>query len=236
MPRPEQVIFLPGLLCDSGLWQAQLDGLTIDIDKKVADLTRASTITELAQQVLEHAPPHFALVGLSMGGYVAQEIVRQAPERVTHLALVNTSARPDTPETKERRSGLIALAHHGKFKGVTPRLLPMLLNAEHLENVAMTKLVMDMAERVGRDAFIRQQRAILSRIDGRPSLPHFPARMHTLVIGGAQDALTPPEHAEEMAALIPAAKLVILDACGHLSPIEQPERVTALLDDLLLQG
>jgi pimeloyl-ACP methyl ester carboxylesterase len=231
--RPEQVIFLPGLLCDSGLWQAQLDGLTVDLDTKVADLTRASIIKELAHQVLDEAPQHFAVVGLSMGGYVAQEIVRQVPDRVTHLALINTSARPDTPETKERRAGLIALAHHGKFKGVTPRLLPMLLNAEHLENVAMTKLVMDMAERVGRDAFIRQQRAILSRIDSRPTLPQFPAQMHTLVIGGAQDALTPPEHAEEMASLIPGAKLVILDECGHLAPIEQPQRVTALLDGLL---
>lgn len=221
------LVFLPGLLCDAALWHHQQQGLNDIATMSVADLTRADNIPALAQYVLDNAPPRFALAGLSMGGYVAQEMMRQAPARVSHLALINTSARADTPETHRRRQGLIGLAHHGKFKGVTPRLLPQLIHPDRLHDAPLCQLVMDMAERVGRDAFVSQQKAILGRVDGRADLPNI--TVPTLIIVGAEDAISPRDHAEEMAALIPTAELHVLPHCGHLSPLEQPDTVTALL-------
>ena len=119
---------------------------------------------------LVNAPPQFALAGLSMGGYVAFEIMRQAPQRVLKLCLLDTSARPDTPEQVRRRELLITMSREGKFKGVTPRLLPMLIHPDRMEDKELTYIIMTMAERVGREAFVRQQTAILKRPDSRPLL------------------------------------------------------------------
>lgn len=225
------LVFLPGLLCDAALWQAQSAALAADWQISVPRLDGHDNLPALAAQVLAGAPPQFALAGLSMGGYVAMEIMRQAPERVTRLALFDTSARPDTPEQRERRQGLIRLSQTGKFKGVTPRLLPMLIHPAHLENSAITEIVLGMAARIGREGFERQQTAILGRIDSRPSLPHI--RCPVLVAVGAEDQLTPPEIAHETAGLIPQAHLEIIARCGHLPPLEQPERATELLRNWL---
>jgi pimeloyl-ACP methyl ester carboxylesterase len=221
------VLFLPGLLCDSDLWTAQLAVLSAERPVAVASLTGSDTVAGLAEAALAAAPQHFALAALSMGGYVALEIMRRAPERVAGLALIDTSARPDTEEQARRRRGLIALARTGKFKGVTPRLLPMLLHPARQEDPVLTGRVMAMAARIGRDAFLRQQTAILERPDSRPDLPRIgcPA----VVICGRQDALTPLAASEEMAGLIPGAGLVVVEDSGHLAPMEQPEAVNAAL-------
>lgn len=221
------LLFLPGLLCDGALWAHQVTYLDDIVQPRVMDLSRHDSMRLLARTVLEEAPPRFILAGLSMGGYIAQEIIRQDPSRIMALALFNTTARPDTPEAAERRHGFIALAKSGKFKGVTPRLLPHLVHPAHLHTPALTETVMKMAERTGRNAFIRQQTAILNRPDSRPDLPAFHAP--TLIVTGRQDALTPLDHAQEMATLLPAATLTVIEDCGHLSPLEQPQAVTALL-------
>jgi len=226
------LILLPGLLCDAALWQYQTSALAEFSAPKVADLTQAESIAEMAAQVLEAAPPRFALAGLSMGGYVAQEILRQAPERVDRLALLDTSARADTPEQSARRRGLIELAQLGKFKGVTPRLLPMLLHRDHL-TAPLTGIVTGMAERIGQAAFIRQELAILGRIDSRPALAAI--RVPTLVLCGDGDALTPPALAQEMAAGIAGSTLVLIEHCGHLSTLEQPEAVNRAMIDWLTE-
>jgi pimeloyl-ACP methyl ester carboxylesterase len=119
------LLFLPGLLCDAALWQHQIKALKGDFNTSVADLTGYDSIPALAAAALAKAPKRFTLVALSMGGYVAFEMMRSAPERVERLVLMDTSARPDTPEQKRRRKGLIELSRKGDFKGVTPRLLPM---------------------------------------------------------------------------------------------------------------
>jgi pimeloyl-ACP methyl ester carboxylesterase len=193
----------------------------------VADLTRHDSIAALAKDALEKAPPRFALAGLSMGGYVAFEIMRQAPERVLRLALFDTSARPDTPEQQERRRLLLAMARGGQFRGVTPRLLPQLLSPDHLQDEALTGCVMAMAERMGREAFQRQQTAILNRIDSRPGLAAI--RCPALVAGGHQDAITPPDILREIADGIPGAAFHLIENCGHLAPLEQPETVARLI-------
>jgi pimeloyl-ACP methyl ester carboxylesterase len=222
------LLFLPGLLCDAALWQHQIKALKGDFNTSVADLTGHDTIPALAAAALAKAPKRFTLVALSMGGYVALEIMRSAPGRVERLVLMDTSARPDTPEQKRRRRGLIELSRKGDFKGVTPRLLPMLISADHLENESITKVIIEMAARVGQEAFIRQQTAIMGRIDSRPSLKDI--RVPTLMLCGAEDALTPPEHAKEIAEGIGKhAALKIIPASGHLLPLEQPEKVNAIL-------
>jgi pimeloyl-ACP methyl ester carboxylesterase len=194
---------------------------------QVPDLTQDETIAGMAARVLAEAPERFALCGLSMGGYVALEIMRQAPERVERLALLDTQARPDDAEARQRRLSLMALAEQGFFPDVTSRLLPLFIHTDRLKDESLVGTIADMARTVGKDAFLRQQRAIMGRIDSRPSLPAIACP--TLVLCGRQDALTPAHLHEELAAAIADATLVILPHCGHLSPMEQPEAVTAQL-------
>lgn len=218
------LLLLPGLLCDAALWRAQTADLADIAAPLVCDLTRHDSLEAMAASALAGAPEYFSLAGLSMGGYVAQEIMRQAPERVLRLALLDTSARPDTEEQRARRRGLIELAGKGEFKGVTPRLLPLLLHPDHLADEALVDTVMGMAERVGKEAFLRQQKAILGRPDSRPDLAR--VACPTLVLCGREDALTPLALHEEMAAAIPGARLEVIEHCGHLATLEHPGAVT----------
>ncbi|MGD1878527.1 MAG: alpha/beta fold hydrolase [Kiloniellaceae bacterium] len=218
---------LPGLLCDAALWQPQIDALSDIADCRVADLTRHDTTATMAESVLEAMPERFALASLSMGGYVALEIMAQAPERVVRLALLDTRAQTDSEETAARRRGLIELAEKGQFKGVTPRLLPQFIHTARLDDAALTGTVQGMAERVGKEAFIRQQRAIMSRRDHGATLVtiHVP----TLVLCGREDVLTPLADHQAMAAGIANARLVVIEDCGHLSTLERPAEVNAAL-------
>lgn len=221
------LLLLPGLLCDAALWRHQIDHLGDVADIRVPGLAEDESIDAMAQRVLAAAPPRFSLAGLSMGGYVALAIMRRAPERVVRLALFDTSARPDTEEQTRRRRGLIELAEKGRFRGVTPRLLPLLVHPARLEDRPLAMDIMGMAERVGRTGFLRQQKAILGRPDGRPALAAIACP--TLVAAGRADALTPLEVNAELAALIPGAKFVVVEESGHLPAMEQPVATTALL-------
>lgn len=225
MTRP--LLLLPGLLCDQALWAHQARHLADLGPVTVADLTRDDSLGAMAARVLEAAPALFDLAGLSMGGYLAFEIVRRAPERIARLCLVDTSARADTEEQASRRRGLMDLARRGQFKGVTPRLLPLFLHPDRLGEETLTGAVMAMAERVGPDAFLRQQHAIMGRVDSRRGLAAIAAP--TLVIVGREDALTPVAAAEEIAAGIPGARLAVIEDCGHLATMERPQAVTALM-------
>lgn len=217
------LLLLPGLLCDRALWAPQLAGLADITDMTVGDLTQDDSVGGMAERVLAAAPPRFALAGLSMGGYVSFEILRRAPERIERLALLDTSARPDTPDRTQNRRDLIALARQGNFKGVTPKLLPSWVHPKRMSDAALVETVTTMTQRVGRDAFVRQQTAIMSRPDSRPGLSRI--NCPTLVLCGRDDAATPVEHHREIAADISTARLVIVDECGHLSTLEQPEAV-----------
>jgi pimeloyl-ACP methyl ester carboxylesterase len=217
------LLLLPGLLCDRALWQAQLDGLADIADMTVGDLTGADSVSGMAKAVLAAAPGRFALAGLSMGGYVSFEIMRQAPERVMRLALLDTSARPDTPERIKQRKELISMCDKGEFVGVTPRLLPSWVHPARMKDKAFVESVTAMTRRVGRDAFVRQQTAIMNRPDSRPTLPNI--ECPTLVLCGHEDQATPPELHREMAADITNARLAIISECGHLSTMERPEPV-----------
>jgi pimeloyl-ACP methyl ester carboxylesterase len=226
------LLLIPGLLCDAGLWIHQSTHLAEIANVRIADVTGGDTMAELAAQVLAEAPATFALAGLSMGGYVAHAIMEQAPERVAKLALLDTSAIADTPEQTERRKALIEMSKVGRFRGVTDRLLPVLVHEDRLSDALLTERIKRMAEHVGPDAFFRQQSAIMSRPDRRAQITRY--ALPTLVLCGRQDALTPLALHEAMAAAIPGARLAIIEECGHLSTMERPHAVTALLRDWLL--
>lgn len=223
----EPLLLLPGLLCNRLLFAPQIEALGDQREIMVADLRHDDSMAGMAERVLADAPEAFALCGLSMGGYLALEIMRRAPRRVTRLALLDTRAAPDNPELAARRRDLIALADRGEFKGVTPRLLPLFLHPDRLSDERLTGTVQAMAEAVGKEAFIRQQRAIMGRDDARAGLGAI--RCPTLVLCGRQDVLTPVAMHEEIAAAIPEATLVVLPHCGHLSTLERPELVNAQL-------
>lgn len=221
------LVLLPGLLCDERLWAPQRVALGDEIETIVPRLDQDVTVGHMAEHVLDNVPERFALAGLSMGGYVALEIMRRAPERVLRLALIDTQARPDTDEAKRRRRGLIALSEQGTFKGVTPRLLPLLIHPRRLADTELTGLIMAMADGIGQAGFVRQQQAIMARPDSRPDLGAI--AVPTLVLAGKDDALTPPEVQIEMAMAIPDADFVLLGDCGHLATLERPDSVTTHL-------
>lgn len=227
----DDVLLLPGLLCDGRLWRDQVAGLAGVARVVVAGLTLDDRIEAMARRALAAMAGRFALCGLSMGGYVAMAMMRLAPERVGRLCLMDTSAAPDSPAQAGRRRSLIAQLGDRSlhFRGVTPRLLPSLLHPDRLGDASLAGEVMAMAERVGREAFLRQQTAILARPDSRPGLSAI--TVPTLVAVGSGDQLTPPAQAREIAGLIAAARLEILPGCGHLPPLEAPARVTRLLRD-----
>lgn len=224
-------LLVPGLNCSLRLYEPQLPALWDLGPVVVADHRRDDSIGAIAQRILDESPRHFALVGLSMGGYIAFEIVRRAPERVVKLALLDTSARPETPEQTERRFAQIELARNGGFTGIPDQMFPILSRPAALGDAGMQQVIRDMADDTGPEAFIRQQTAIMGRADSRPTLATI--RCPALVLVGDEDKLTPPELAVEMAQGIANARLEVVRECGHLSTLDQPDVVTSILVDWL---
>ena len=230
---PVPLVLVPGLLCDERLWQPQAERLADLPDPIIANVIGDGSVSEMARSVLDAAPSagRFALAGLSMGGYVALAVMRVAPERVARLALLDTSARADTPEQTSERRELIELAEKGRFEEVPRRLLPRVLHPDRLDDERLTSTVFGMADAVGPEAFVRQEEAIIGRPDSRETLSGIACP--TLVLCGREDALTPLPLHEEMASLIPGSRLRVVEKCGHLSTLERPEAVTAALREWL---
>ena len=220
------LILLPGLNCDARLWRDVMADLGGDVRPVVADLGKEQSMAGMARAVLALAPAQFCVAGLSMGGYVALELMRQAPERVTHLALLDTSARPDDEARKQTRRAGMAAAAEGKFGLVVRAMQAGLLAPQHLDTPLAAEVVA-MAERCGADAYRRHQQAIMDRVDSRPLLGTID--VPTLVGVGALDALTPPALAEEMAAAIPSADLAVFADAGHMSTMENPAAVVVAM-------
>ena len=225
------LVLVPGLLSDERLWRYQADSLIRLADPQIASVIKGASVAEMSRAVLGAAPERFALAGLSMGGYVAWEILRVAPARVARLALLDTSARADTPEQTAARRKLIKLAQDGRFDEVPRKMLPMLIPPDRLDDAELTSEVLDMAESVGPEAFVSQEEAIIERPDSREGLKNIACP--TLVLCGREDTVTPLRLHEEMASLIPNARLRVVEGCGHLSTLERPEEVSAALRDWL---
>ncbi|TSH89556.1 alpha/beta fold hydrolase [Verticiella sediminum] len=220
-------VLLPGLLCSPRLYAPQLPLLWQHGPVAVADTRHADSMSAMAAQMLADAPPRFGLLGLSMGGYLAFEILRQAPERVALLVLMDTSARPDTAEATANRHAQVAQARAGEFQSVVDGLYARLVAPSRAQDEALRQVVTAMAQEVGVDAFARQQAAIIGRADARPLLPS--VRCPTLVLVGEQDQITPPALAEEIRQGIPDAECVVLPDTGHLSTLESPQAVNTAL-------
>jgi len=226
MSKPSELILLPGLLCDRELWSDQLAVLGTVLPCHVADLTRGDTISDLADVVLGMTTTDFLLAGFSFGGYVAQEVVRKAPKRVKQLALLDTSFREETPERRISRNAMAeAVRQIDHFEGITDRMLQNFVHPGKLRDVMLTSRIKTMAQRVGRDVYVRQ--SSIQRQDGEATLRSLDCPV--LVLCGRQDAVTPLQDHEKMATFVPGASLTIVEACGHMAPMEQPDAVTYAL-------
>ena len=220
------LLLLPGLLNDATLWQSQLRDLADLADCTVGDLTAHDDLDAMVDALLAAAPPRFALAGFSLGGWVAQHILRRAPQRVERLALVGTSCLADSPERAAQRAkqqALVAVA--GNFHGFGNSMMRRYVDASRLDDAGLRDTVRGMTSRLGPAVFLRQN--ALPRLDGRAELAAFAGP--ALVVCGANDAITPVQRSREMAALLADAELVELPACGHLAPLEQPAAVSAAM-------
>lgn len=227
----EPIVFVPGLLCTEIMWRPQVTEFAGDHNITIGETKLDNSISGMASRILADAPDEFALAGLSMGGYVAFEMMRQAPDRVTRLALLDTRATCDTAVETERRKDMLALAGKGRFHGVTDRLMPLLVHPDRLSETDLTGGIKQMARDVGPDGFVRQTEAIMDRRDSRDTCLEI--AVPSLVLCGRQDKVTPLHQHEEMASLLPDVEMVIIEDCGHMSTMERPAETNSALMDWL---
>ncbi|MEL7187489.1 MAG: alpha/beta fold hydrolase [Pseudomonadota bacterium] len=226
----QHLLLLPGMMCDARMWADQVRDL--DVECHVPNLTETKDFSSMARDVLADAPDRFAVAGLSMGGILAFELWRQAPERITHLALLDTNPFADTPETKSVRLDQIRVALEGGLRELAVESLkPLYLAEANRDNVALLQGILDMVLDLGPDVFRDQSMALKNRKDSVELLSII--SVPTTVICGVEDTLCPVGYHEYMAARIPGATLKILEDCGHMASMEQPDVVTQELQALL---
>ena len=231
MPASLPLLLVPGLTCTARLYAAQVTALWPSAPLMIADHRKDDHIDAVARRILDNAPPRFALGGLSMGGYIAFAMMRLAPERIARLALLDTSARSDTPEQTAARQSQIAMTQAGRYGEIADLSMPRSVHPDRQNDAAITGAVRQMSAETGPEAFIRQLKAIMSRPDSRSMLGSI--RCPTLVLVGDADLATPPDLSQEIAGGIAGAKLVVVSNCAHLSTLEQPEPVNAALIEWL---
>ncbi|WP_026201987.1 alpha/beta fold hydrolase [Bradyrhizobium sp. WSM2793] len=228
MDQTTPILLVPGLASSARIYAPVIPALWRFGPVMVANHIRDDSMAAIAARMLSEAPPRFALAGHSMGGYIAFEIMRQAPERVSKLALINTQARPDTPEATARRRGLMERARHGELREES---FPELVHPSRRDDADILKLVHAQDEDVGVEGYLRQQSAIIARVDSRPTLAAI--KCPTLVLTGDADNTIPNALSREMAEGIAGARLKVLDRCGHLPQAEQPEATVRALTEWL---
>lgn len=231
MDQTTPILLVPGLASSARIYTPVIPALWRFGPVMVANHIRDDNMADIAARVLSEAPPRFALAGHSMGGYIALEIMRQAGERVTKLALINTQARPDTPEATARRLGLMARARRGELRAIRDESFPELVHPSRRNDAEILKLVHAQDEDVGVEGYLRQQTAIIARVDSRPTLATI--KCPTMVLTGDTDNTIPNTLSKEMAEGIAGARLVVLDRCGHLPQAEQPEATVRALTEWL---
>ncbi len=223
----QNLILIPGLLNDERLWKYQIMALKEQAHIIVPEIKGYSDICTQARYILQKAPEKFALGGLSMGGYIAMEIIKQAPERISKVAFLDTTWQIDDKEKKGQRENMIKLSAHGRFEGVTSLILKQILAQENLENHALIAEIKAMAKDTGQQEFVNQQKLILSRTCSVDTLAHI--QVPTFCLVGAEDKITPPTIMKKMAASLPKGYFCEIPKAGHLPPLEQPDIVNALM-------
>ena len=228
----ENVLLLPGMMCDARLWAPQIEA--IDLPVFHANTTTTDNFGDMAREVLADAPTTFAIAGLSMGGILAFEIWRQAPERITHLALLDTTPHPDTPTKRNTRLEQINIAIQGGLRELAiESLKPVYLAACNRDDEDLLNLILDMALTMGPVAFEKQSLALKDRVDSLPTLATISCP--TAVICGKEDLLCPVYAHELMAREIPGATLTVINDCGHIATLERPDAVNRVLQNLFQQ-
>lgn len=231
MTSPDPLLLVPGLNCTERAFAPLLGDLWADRSILIANHRRGNSVAAIAGAILAEAPARFALLGFSMGGYIAFEMLRQAPERITRLCFLATMARPDSPEQAENRRRMLALARAGKFDAVAGANFAHAVHPDHAEDPALRAVHLDMAQRTGPQTYIDQQTAILARPDSRPVLGRI--AVPTAVIVGDADRITGVEGACEIAEGIAGARLSLIAGAGHLVPLERPAQTAAAILDWL---
>lgn len=231
MPDKQNLVFMSGLLLDEHMWRDQIEAFAGEFEITVPDCSKHDNVECLARDFLRSAPKRFAIAGLSKGGSTVFEVFKQAPERVTRLALLDTTPLPDTPEATAARLKSIRRVNRGELKQMLTDLLPILLYKSRLLDQPLCRRILGMSLEMGADTFIRQQKAVMNRPDYRDLLEKI--NVPTLIVCGAEDALTPLPISQDMARRIPGAKLVVIPECGHLSTMEQPDAVNTALREWL---
>lgn len=227
----EPIVFIPGLGCTERLFGPQIAALSGKAHLVLANHRLDGAIPAIAASILTAAPRRFTVVGLSMGGFISLEIMRQAGERVSRLVLIDTNARADAPERTQARLRQIQMVRDGQIEALTRRLFESYVPATRHSEAALFEDVRAMALATGPNVFIQQAIAVMNRPDARSSLAAI--KTPTLVVVGESDRLSPPELSREMADAIKGAKLVTLADCGHLPTLERPEHTSRLLIDFL---
>ncbi len=227
------VILLPGLACDDALFEHQASALQgPGVRVQISDVhTRAATLPQMARLLLAEQPGRHVLVGASMGGMLALELHRQAPDRVAALALLGTTARPDTPELIALRTQACELFAAGRMDEVLRANVLFAFHPTQQRAPGLVERYLAMIGRAGAQQLIAQNRAVMARADSRPHLPRMACPV--LLACGEADLLTPPACTHEMGAAVPHARLELIPGAGHMLTIEQPSRVSALLTDWL---
>ena len=226
------LVLVPGLLCDEAVWQPQTTALAAIADITIADHGLLDSLGAMAEALLTHAPERFALAGHSMGGRVAFEVIRRAPERVLALAILDSAFAPlpqGAAGEKEiaGRQRLVALARNAGMRFMGQDWLQPMVHPSRRSDRELMNTILDMIERKTPDHFEAQVRALLGRPDARPLLSRIACP--TLVLCGREDSWSPLAQHEEMAELIPASRLVALAECGHMSTLEKPAEVSAAM-------
>jgi pimeloyl-ACP methyl ester carboxylesterase len=229
----EPVVFLPGMMCDARLFAPQIADLGRDTVVSVAPISRGDRIEDIASGLLDHLPRRFALAGLSMGGIVAMEILRRAPDRVTRIALMDTNPLAETPHSSAGYEPLVAKLRAGMMSEAVAMVLGADVLAPGPRRLEVLALVAEMAVALGPDTLVRQVRALQRRRDYQAVLRR--CAVPALVLCGAADTLTPPRRHEFMAGLIPGAALCVIEGAGHLPVLERPAETTAALRGWLAQ-
>ena len=227
----DPLVLLPGMLCDARAWWAQVMTLSRDAPVMVAPLTDGERIEDMASALLDVLPARFALAGLGLGGMVAMELARRAPDRVMRLCLISTLPLPESPSFAAEREARIVLVRAGRMRDVLAQELPATALAPSEDRAEVQDLFGQMATDLGPEVFVRQSRAMQRRRDQQATLSAL--RLPVLVIAGAHDTVVPVRRQEFMAEMIPHARLVVLPDAGHLPPLESPGAVTRALRDWL---
>jgi pimeloyl-ACP methyl ester carboxylesterase len=231
------LILVPGLLCDDAVWEHQAVSLQDIADVSIADHKSLNSFPAMAEAILQHAPPRFALAGHSMGGRVAFQIIRQAPERITGLALLDTASTPkrdgvDGEREAAERYALLEIAQKEGMREMGRNWIQRMVHPDRLSDPVLIDAILDMIARKTPAIFAGQIQALLDRPDATGLLREI--RCPTMVLCGRQDSWSVLEHHQQMASMIPDSRLVVIENCGHMSTMERPAEVTAALRDWLI--